>query len=133
MTAKWSELYKEGKVIFAIGPEHGQTAELEILVDDGPLCVAGVWNWAKKEKVQGLHFVYFKRLGLHFGPYYAGISLAAKDMRKALKAFPERDFWTQSLDWYRRQAAFHRWVEKNMGRPGDLVGGRWAPEEKAEK
>lgn len=81
-----------------------------------------------KEKVRGLFFIYFKRWGLHFGPFYAGIDLASKDMRKVLKAFPECGFWNQSLEWYRRQKAFHEWIEKNMGKSEDLIGGEWAPE-----
>ncbi len=108
---------------------HDEKVGLEILMDGGPLCVAPVWNWEKKEKVHGLFFIYMKRFGLHFGPFYAGIDLATKDMKKALKAFPQAGFWEQPLEWYQRQTAFHDWIVKNMGRPEDLVGGRWMPEE----
>lgn len=130
MTSERSELYKGGKVFFSTSPDH-EVAELEILVDNGPLCVAAVWDWEKKEKVRGLYFVYFKSHGLHFGPFYADIGLAATAMRKALKAFPQPDFWKQNLEWYQRQTAFHQWIEKNMGKPKDLIGGQWLPEEPA--
>jgi hypothetical protein len=111
--------------LFSPGPEHGQVAELEILVEGDPLCVAGVWDWKKRERVQGLYFVYLKRLGLHFGPFYAEIGLAANDMKKALKAFPS-GFWSQRLEWYGRQDGFKKWVEENMGKAEDLVGAEWA-------
>lgn len=87
--------------------------------------MASVWNWKENLKVQGLYFVYFKRFGLRFGPYYAAIGLAERDMRKALKEFPA-GFWEQGLEWYRRQNSFHQWIEKNMGRGDFLVGGQWA-------
>lgn len=132
MTERRAELYKNGMAVFVKG-SHGQVAEIEILADGGPLCVAPVWDWSKEAKVPGLYLIYFKRLGLRFGPYYAGIALAAKDMKKALKAFPEAGFWEQSLKWYGRQGAFHRWIEKNMGRPDDLIGGRWEREEECER
>lgn len=107
-----------------------QVAELEILVDGGALCVAAVWNWSEDRRASGLYFVYFKRFGLRFGPYYADIGLAAKDMKKVLKAFPN-GFWDQDLEWYRRQESFHRWIERNMGKAEDLIGGQWIREEKA--
>ncbi len=115
---------------FSIRTSDGETVGLDILMADGPLCVAPVWNWEKKAKVPGLYFVYMKRFGLHFGPYYAGIDLATKDMKRALKAFPQAGFWEQPLEWYARQTAFHDWIKRNMGRPDDLIGGRWEPEEK---
>lgn len=90
--------------LFSQGPEH-EAAELEILVKDGPLCVAGVWNWKKKEMVSGLYFIYLTRVGLHFGPFYADMGLAAKDMKKVLKDFP-LGFWEQPLEWYARQKEF---------------------------
>ncbi len=132
MTPERSELYKEGKVFFSTRAEH-EVAEIEILVDGGPLCVAPVWDWDKNERLQGLFFVYFKSHGLHFGPFYADIGLASIAMRKALKAFPQPDFWKQTLDWYKRQTAFQGWIEKNMGKPKDLVGGEWLPEESSSR
>lgn len=126
-----SKPYKNAPVLFIRGLKHGQVAELDILVDSGPLCVAPVWNWVGKEKAHGLYFVYFKRHGLHFGPFYGEIVLAARDMKKVLKAFPQKYFWNQSLEWYQRQMPFHEWIEKNMGKPEDLIGGVWI-KEKAE-
>ena len=128
--AKRTELSKDAAVFFAMGPEPGLTAELEILVDGGPICVAPAWNWSAKERSRGLYSIYFKRLGFRFGPYYAEIGLAAKDMKKVLTPFPKGDFWSQSLEWYQRQKGFRRWIRDNMGEPEDLIGGQWAKEEK---
>jgi hypothetical protein len=102
---------------------------LDILVDGGPLCVAPVWNFEAREKVTGLFFVYFKKHGIPIGPYYAGIGLASHGMRKLLREFPPGGFWEQELEWYPRQAGFRAWVDQNLGKSGDLVGGVWAPEE----
>lgn len=111
-------------VINVVGKD--RIAETEILLDGGPLCVASVWDWDNNERVNGLFFVYLKRgcSGIAFGPFYASISLAGRDMKKALKHFPA-GFWRQPLDWYGRQKAFQEWVDKNMGKPGALVGAEW--------
>lgn len=127
-TTKQSAASERSPTLLRAGPGD-RVAELEILLDGGPLCVAGVWDWNEARRVPGLYFVYFKRFGLRFGPYYANIGLAAKDMKKALKAF-SAGFWDQALDWYRRQESFHQWVERNMGKIEDLIGGEWIREEK---
>lgn len=100
---------------------------MEILVKDGPLCVSGVWDWEAKRRVHGLFVVYLIRshMGIRFGPYYASLSLAERDMKKALKEYP-MGFWEQPLEWYGRQEGFMAWVDKNMGRPDYLIGGVWA-------
>lgn len=98
--------------------------QIEVLIDGGPLCVGPVWNHAEKRKIPGLYWVYFKRHGIRIGPFYAVMSQAENDMKKALKAFPGA-FWDQDLNWYRRQTSFHDWIRINMGRPEDLIGGRW--------
>jgi hypothetical protein len=122
-----AKLKEAGKV--KIGhPSQPERAQIEVLMDGGPLCVGPVWNWKEKVKVPGLFFIYFKEFGARIGPYYASISLAEKDMRKVLKAFPAKEFWKQPLEWYQRQTEFHEWITKNMGRPEDLVGGVWATE-----
>lgn len=117
------------KTLSIIGPDLEQVAHLDILVDGGDLCVAGVWNWHRDVREHGLYFVYLKKLGLHFGPFYADLLLADKDMKKALKKYP-RGFWGQPLEWYQHQKAFQEWVEKNMGKRDDLIGGTWIKDEK---
>lgn len=109
------------------GPAERQPVKMEILVKEGPLCVGGVWDWEAKRRVQGLFFIYLIRahMGIHFGPYYASLSLAERDMKKALKEYPP-GFWEQPLEWYGRQEGFMSWVNKNMGRPDYLIGGVWA-------
>lgn len=119
------------KTIFTLASNRGEVAKIEVLVAGGPLCVGPVWSWVEKEKAQGLYFIYFKRHGLPFGPFYADIMLAEKGMKKVLKAFPQAGFWGQSLEWYGRQTAFHEWIDKNLGKPGDLMGGEWIREAKS--
>lgn len=114
--------------VFTASCATDRKAEVEILVDGGPLCVGPVWDWENGKKVEGLYFVYHKKTGLSFGPFYAEIHLADRDMRKALKAFPQPAFWEQPLEWFRRQTAFAEWIEKNMGSRKMLIGGRWAPD-----
>lgn len=119
------ELYKNGSVFFARNPERTEVAELDILVDGGPLCVAGIWDWERKRLVPGLYWIYFRRFGIHFGPFYAALSLAERDMKKALKIQP--GLWdTQDRTWYGRQAWLGEWIDRNMGRPDYLIGGVWA-------
>jgi hypothetical protein len=118
-----SELYKGGTVFFLPGQD-GEVAELEVLVDGGPLCVAGVWDWGRKRLAQGLYRIYFKRFAIHFGPFYANLSTAERDMRKALKIQP--GLWdTQDIGWYARQKWLHQWIEKNLGKAEWLIGGVW--------
>jgi hypothetical protein len=104
--------------------------EIPVLVAKGPLFVGPAWD-AELEKPlhPSLFFIYMKRFMGRIGPFYANMALAERDMRKILKEFPQQSFWEQSLDWYRRQGSLHQWVDKNLGRPGDLIGGQWAPEE----
>lgn len=108
---------------FTLGLE--PKADVEILVDGGPLVVAPAWNLRENRRIPGLFWIYFRKHGLRFGPYYASIALAEKDMRKTLKHFP-KGFWDEPYAWYTRQPAFRDWVEKNLGKGDDLVGGRWA-------
>lgn len=118
-----AELYKGGRVFFLPG-EGGEVAELDVLVDGGPLCVAGVWDWHRKRLATGLYRIYFRRFGIHFGPYYANLTSAERDMKKALKIQP--GFWdTQEIGWYERQKWLHQWIEKNLGKSDWLIGGVW--------
>jgi len=105
---------------------NGTEISLDVLMDGGALCVAGVWNDETKMRAHGLYRIYVPRLGVTFGPYYALIGAAHHAMRKTLEHFPRGFFDGQGLDWYRRQTAFHDWVEKNLGKHGSLVGAEWA-------
>lgn len=102
----------------------GEIARLEVLLDGGPLCIAGVWRWGEGTRVTGLYRIYHRRSGFTLGPFYASISLAEKGMKKALSL--GRGFWEQPLGWYPRQAWFGEWIDKNLGKYDDLVGGIWA-------
>lgn len=109
----------------------GETAELTILVDGGPLCVAGIWSWTRKSIFPGLYLIYHKRAAAHFGPFYATIPLAEKGMRTALREVP-RDVWNHDPEWYAGQNWISKWIDENLGKAGDLVGAEWEkpPEEK---
>lgn len=99
-------------------------AHLPILVDGGPICVAGVWDWNENYQVMGLWRIYHKRAGACFGPFYASIPLAEKGMRKALKEIP-KDVWEHDLEWYQPQGWILKWIEANLGKTMDLVGAEW--------
>lgn len=119
-----AELHKSGKVFFAVD-QSDKLVALEVLVDGGPLCVAGIWDPDKGRLAPGLYWIYVRRFGIHFGPFYAGLSLAERDMRKALKIQP--GLWeNQPRDWYGRQKWLGEWIEKNMGERDWLIGGVWA-------
>lgn len=110
----------------------GKACEIPILMDGGPLAVGPVWDFEENRKLHPtLCFIYFKKWGARIGPYYANLALADRDMRKVLKEFPQQTFWEQSLDWYRRTSSLHQWIDRNLGRPEDLIGGRWAREEQS--
>jgi hypothetical protein len=112
--------------------ESGETFEIPILVDGGPLAVGPVWNFKEDRKLHPtLSFIYFKKWVARIGPYYANLALAERDMRKVLKEFRQQNFWEQSLDWYRRTTSLHQWIDANLGRPEYLIGGRWAREEES--
>lgn len=115
--------------LILLGPEN-QTAEIDILVEKSPLCVAGVWNWTENRREHGLWFIYLKRdgKGIRFGPFYAAFELASRDMNKVFKAFP-KGFWDQPIEWMGRQKSFQDWVEKNIGRHEELIGGTWIKDE----
>lgn len=107
--------------------------EIPVLVAQGPLFVGPAWDFEGEKTLHpSLFFIYVKRFMVRIGPFYASLTLAEKDMRKILKEFPQQSFWEQSLDWHRRQGAIHMWIDKTLGKPGDLIGGYWAPEEKSD-
>lgn len=111
------------------GTRPGLQREMPILVDGGPLCVAGIWNWLEKCTVQGLYFIYHKTSGFPFGPYFASIPLAEKSMKKALQDIP-KDIWNHPAEWYGAQQWLGKYIEEHLGKPMDLVGGEWEKESK---
>jgi hypothetical protein len=104
----------------------GTEISLPILMDGGPLCVAGVYDRELRIIRHKLYRIYLKRLGATFGPYYALLGAAYDAMRKTIKHFPSGFWEAQSFDWYGRQNGFHDWIDTNLGKPGDLVGAEWA-------
>lgn len=108
-----------------------ETVELPILVDGGPLCIAGVWNWTTKSAFPGLYIIYHKMSSSYFGPFYASIILAEKGMKHALREVP-KDVWSHEPEWYNGQNWIAKWIDENLGKAMDLVGGEWEkkPEEK---
>ena len=104
--------------------------EIVILADGGPICVARVFDHVKKEAIEGLYWIYLKRHGAHFGPFFADLILAEKALKKILKEFTPT-FFEQPLEWIRRQTALKAWMDKNVGKSQDLVGGEWVEKEKS--
>lgn len=111
------------------GMKAKEVAQLPILMDGGPLCVAGVWNWYKACTVAGLWLVYHKQSGIHIGPYHTSIPLAEKTMKKALTGLPTH-VWNHDLEWYRNELWLAKWMEGNLGKHTDLIGGEWEKESK---
>ena len=106
------------------GPSCTEHAELEILVDGGALCVAGVWSFDEKQRVAGLYAIYHKESGRKLGPYYASIPRAQADLKRAMKQVPA-SFWAQPITWIVRQKTYFDWIDKELGKAGDLIGGEW--------
>ena len=106
------------------GATPSQTKELPILVDGGPLCIAGIRNWSQRLTIEGLYFIYHKVSGFPFGPYFASITLAEKAMKKALKEIP-KDIWSHDPEWYGSETWLGKWIHENLGKPMDLIGGEW--------
>ena len=110
---------------------HGPRANLEILMDGGPLCVAGVWNLEKQQKVVGLYRIYSQLHGFIVGPFYASLPKACDDMKKAMAIRP--GLWEQEAKWYGRQSWLEEWIRQNLGKPGDLIGAQWETAEQSGK
>lgn len=106
----------------------GETVGLDILVDGGPLVIAGVWDWSRGRRNPGLYKIYIRRFGASVGPFYAGLQLAERGMKKALGLQP--GLWVgQPAEWYLRQTWLHQWVNRELGKAEDLVGGQWVSDE----
>jgi len=110
-------------VVMVRGPERGQCAELPILADGGPLCVAPVYNWVEDRRYEGLYFIYHKRCAMRIGPWYPHIPFAVDGMKKALGL--GRHLWTYDSSWYDANLWLMKWVWDNLGHPHDLFGGQW--------
>ena len=103
----------------------GDPTEREILLDGGPLAVIGVWR-ENGIRIPSLYKIVHKDSGLFLGPYYASIPLAEKALKQVL-TLP--NIWDQPLLWVSRQKWLAEWIDKNLGKPGALVGGEWAKED----
>lgn len=110
-------------IVVVRGPKQGQVAELEILADGGPLCVAPVFNWIENKRYQGLYFIYQKQCGVRIGPWYPHIPFAVAGMRKALSL--GKHVWKNAVSWYEDNRWVGKWVGENLGGPHELFGGQW--------
>lgn len=104
---------------------------LDILVDGGPLCIASSWDWTDSRIRRDLYNIYHKRIGIPVGPFYAAITLADNAMKKALKL--GKHIWENDVHWLSQQKWLHKWIDEQLGKPEDLVGGIWAPVPEEEK
>lgn len=105
---------------------------LDILVDGGPLCIAVAYDWEDSRERRDLYNIYHKRIGIAIGPFYAAITLADTAMKKAIKL--GKHLWENDRNWMAQQKWLHKWVDEQLGKPGDLVGGFWAsPDPEPEK
>lgn len=113
-------------VVMVRGPIQGQVAEVEILVDGGPLCVAGAYAFRDNRCMPGLYFIYQKRIGLRFGPFYPHIPFAQKGMKKMLNL--GKQHWEHELAWYQENRWLQKWMDENVGKHMELSGGQWVDE-----
>ncbi len=97
---------------------------LEILVDGGPLCIAVAYDWEEMRERRDLYRIYHKKIGIPIGPFYAAITLADNAMKKAVKL--GKHLWENDLEWMAQSKWLHKWIDEQLGKPGDLVGGFWA-------
>ena len=98
---------------------------LEILLDGGPLCVANAWDWNESRIRRDLFRIYHKKIGISLGPFYAAITLAEAGMKKAVKL--GKHLWENDVHWLAREKWLHKWIDEQLGKAEDLVGGHWAP------
>lgn len=122
-TAVTRKAYKAGTVFFYWPPE-GRVVEMVVISTAGPLCVGRVYDHRSGEMVVGLYWIYIRKYGAHFGPFFADIGLADRAMKKIVAQFGKM-FFEQPLEWIARQTALQAWVDKNIGKSGDLIGGEW--------
>jgi hypothetical protein len=102
---------------------------LDILLDGGPLCIAPAWDWNESYVRRDLFRIYHKRIGIPIGPCYTTITLADQGMKKAIKL--GKHHWENDAHWLAEAKWLHKWIDEQLGKPGDLVGGSWAPDPEA--
>lgn len=110
---------------FTYAPPTGDPVEMDLLSMNGPLCSSYAFNHQKRKVVKDLYLIYVKDRGAVIGPFFAEITLADHAMKKILKQFNALTF-SQPLEWLRRQNAMGDWINKNIGKPGDLIGAEWS-------
>lgn len=115
-------------LLFIRGIDLYDTRELEILVDGEGLCVANAWNWGSNHKRPELFRIYHKRTGLPVGPHYVSLTLADHALRSLLKIPNAKQVWSEDLAFFHANRWVKAWVDQNIGRAGDLVGGEWVDE-----
>lgn len=108
-------------------PSGGKPVEMDILMDGDPLAVAHAVEWETLKPRTDLYRIYVKRIGVSFGPFYTSPGLAFKGLRHVLKGFPKA-IWTEKAEWYANQKWLLDWIEKNLGKTNDLIGGEWLRE-----
>lgn len=100
--------------------------QVEILMDGGPLCVGRAWDWNESRERHDLFRIYHKKLGMALGPFYVTIPLAVGGMKKAIKL--GRHIW-EDAHQLAEQKWLHRWIDEQLGKAGDLVGGTWVKDD----
>ena len=110
---------------FRYAPPEGEPVELEVTSANGPLCVGPVFDHTKRRVVTGLYWIYLRKQGARFGPFFAELTLADRAVKKILKEFGAPMF-EQPIAWLRRQSALRDWMATNVGKPQDLIGAEWS-------
>jgi hypothetical protein len=108
-------------------PDGHPVVEMPVMIDGGPLVVAGVYDFGQNQVAPGLLTIYMKAGGFKIGPYYAELSKAHAGMRKILKEFPA-PYWAQPVEWLKRQKKMLDWLDLHLGKPKDLIGADWRPD-----
>lgn len=132
MTMTQAKDVGKGGNVFLYKPPGQDPVEMVVISSAGPLCVGRVYDHHKGEMVVGLYWIFLRAHGAHIGPFFAALTMADAAMKKILKQFG-KSFFEQPLEWIRRQDAARVWIESNIGKLDDLIGGEWAkPEEEAD-
>ena len=112
----------ENEKTIELGGAHDRP-QIEILFDGGPLCVARAWDWTENRERRDLFRIYHKKTGFAIGPFYVSIPLAEGGMKKAIKL--GKHIWENGGPWLADQKWLHKWVDVELGKAEDLVGGTW--------